>query len=459
MTDDSESDAIERAKLGVIQHLPNVVKRRLSGVYNRYEVRKADAAFAERSRRRLSPAADAPDHVVVVVVDALRADAVAPETTPYLAEMTRTDAVTPAPWTFPAVTSIQTGVYPHEHGAIRQSDEATTGSTDLVVPPKLDEETSTLSDAFADAGYDTYGAFAFHMPFFALGGRFGTHALYDDGDVDRILADFESWLEGRERTFSYLHLGDLHEPVDPPRKFLEHHDVDATIPDLARWDYVDDPAPGMMGKRYREHRKRLYEAAAEYVDDRLMMFAERLDDGVTLVVTGDHGEAFWEHAAFDRERFVDSRPAYCVDHGGTPYESIARVPLCVDGIEFGELDAPASLVDVAPTLLDAAGLTDAFEATGHSLLDGVPAERVPLIESTRYGYERKAAYADGWKLIVSQRDDERVGFALPEESEATLPDDVERRLLAALPAWPDGSEADVAVSGLARDRLEDLGYV
>jgi arylsulfatase A-like enzyme len=208
------------------------------------------------------------------------------------------------------------------------------------------------------------------------------------------------------------------------------------------------------------------------VDDQLARLHSTLDrqfgDDVALVVTGDHGEAFWEHTAFDAAHFVDSRPAYCVDHGGTPYESLARVPLATDGLELGAgdggLDHPdddglASLVDLAPTLLDAVGLSDAMETTGVSLRSGVPTDRIALVESARYGYEKKAAYIDDWKLVVSRSDDESVGFHLPDETPADLPTEVERQLTEALPAWPDGEQADVRVSGMAQQRLEDLGYV
>ncbi len=193
------------------------------------------------------------------------------------------------------------------------------------------------------------------------------------------------------------------------------------------------------------------------------MLRERLPDDVALVVTGDHGEAMWERATLDRRTFRDSRPAYGIDHGGTPFEAIARVPLAVEGVDVRAGGTP-SLVDVAPTLLDALGQPEALATTGASLSRGVPADRVPIVEAARYGHEKKAAYRDGWKLIVSRGDDAAVGFRLPETpgaaaTEAELPADVEAALYDALPAWPDGSEPERRVSGMAQQRLEDLGYV
>lgn len=461
-----EGDLTGRLTRRVVERLPDAVKRRLAGSYNRVQETRSDRKFRRRTRGERTPRDETPEHVVCVVVDAFRADAVDPRHTPYLAERLAARPVTPSPWTFPAVTSLVTGRYPHEHGSMRTSDDLDRGATDLVLPPELPTEAPTLPEVFAEAGYETYGAFAFHMPFFALGGRFATHALYDDASAETVLDDFTDWIADREdeRTFSYLHLGDLHEPVDPPAPYPSDHRVDETIDGLARWRYETETDPGQEAKRYRDNRRRLYRAAADYVDDQLATLHEAVThrDDVALLVTGDHGEALWERTEFDAARFADSRPAHCVDHGGTPYESVARVPLAVDGLEgvaAGAAGRPVSLVDLAPTLLDGLGHPDAIETTGRSLLREASDDRVLLTEACRYGHEKKAAYVDGWKLLVSEGDDESVAFRVPPEEVATPPEDVERNLYDALPAWPDGSVPERRVSGMARDRLEDLGYV
>ncbi|WP_336360894.1 sulfatase-like hydrolase/transferase [Haladaptatus sp. ZSTT2] len=470
MTDDDAhlvSSGVDAAKRKLLESMPDALKRRLVGPYNRVLTAKGNRAYRNRQQSlpKRTPSADAPDHVVCVVVDALRADVVTAEDSPFLADRLWGDLVTPAPWTFPAVTSLVTGEYPHEHGSIRQSDESDTGATDLVIPPKLPDDRETLPDVFGSAGYETYGGFAFHMPFFALGGRFATHALYDDAPADTLVDDYLDWADAQSgKTFSYLHLADLHEPVDPPAPYWGRYEVDASIPNLKTWDYTETAEAGPDGRRYRTNRKQLYRAALAFVDDELgrlfYNLKERLDGDVALVVTGDHGEAFWEHTAFDAAHFADSRPAYCVDHGGTPYESLTRVPLAVDGFDFALPDGGTpSLIDLTPSLLDGAGLDEALETTGTSLVSGVPTDRVTLVESARYGHEKKAAYFDGWKLTVSKGDDQSVGFALPAEEPTTLPEVVERRLTEALPAWPNGEHADVRVSGMAQQRLEDLGYV
>jgi len=462
-------DGLDALARETTDRLPVGVKRRLVGPYNRLQERRADRTFRARPHPVQWTAADAPRHLVLVVVDALRADAVDPDVSPFLADRDVGAAVTAAPWTFPAVTSLLTGRYPHEHGAMRQSDAADRGATDLVVPPALPDDEATLPDVLAGAGYQTYGGFAFHMPFFALAGRFERHALYDTADAGTVLADAGDWLAAAAAdgpTFSYLHLADLHEPLRPPDAYARDFDVDLTIPNLRRWDYLEPGADGPAAERYRRHRRRLYDAALAYVDDCLLAFharlADRLDDDLVLVVTADHGEAFGEFTGFDAERFVDSRPAYGVDHGGTPYESLARVPLAVEGLDvapFDEVRAPASSVDVTPTLLESVGLTGALPTSGQPLSSAPPADRIPLVEAARYGHEKKAAYLDGWKLVVSRGDDRTVAFRLPEEEPSWLPESVERRLVEALPPWPDAASHPVRLSAIARNRLEETGYV
>ena len=447
--------------------LPDPAKEHVGRVYNHVRVRRANLRFTPVSLDR-DAANDAPQHVVCVAVDALRADVINAETAPFLSSLTGVDAVTPAPWTFPAVSSLLTGRYPHEHGAIRQSDDPHNTTTGVTLSPSMSANTLTLPEILEGFGYETYGAFAFEMPFLALSGRFSRHALYRNDPAATVLGDHHSWLvdRGSYPTFSYVHLSDLHEPVAPPEEYVERFDVDTSIKGLSGWRYTAESELDVNAAEYVEHRRRLYRAATRYVDDLLSAYYRSLIDGlgtdVTLIVTGDHGEGFWEHAALDAEHFVDSRPAYCVGHGGTPYECISRVPLVVDGLSLDgfESDGLVSLIDVAPTVLDAVGASGVSSTTGRSLFDEVPADRTLLVEAARYGYEKKAVYREGWKRILSEGDDVSLGFSIPAERVTEIPPEIEAVMTDALPAWPDadGTAPEQEVSKTVERRLEQLGY-
>jgi arylsulfatase A-like enzyme len=117
----------------------------------------------------------------------------------------------------------------------------------------------------------------------------------------------------------------------------------------------------------------LYGSAVLSADASLGGFVQRLRDlgmwdSTTLILTADHGESLGElHAG---------RTFW--SHGGPPYEEQIRVPLIIrpssglhDLMEPGQrIDAPVSLVDLVPTLLDMAGAPfgrDQFD--GSSLVD------------------------------------------------------------------------------------------
>lgn len=440
----------------LINRLPPGAKRLLAVPYDAYQTRRADAAFARRELRDRTPAADAPEHVVCVVVDALRADHVDDEATPFLAGLDGTAAVTPGAWTFPAVTSMLSGLYPHEHGAMMQTDEPD-DSEGITLPPRMDDDRETLTEVLAGAGYETYGGFGHDTPFVAVSGRFHEHALYHkvNSNADDVLGDYLDWVEGRDRTFAFLHLADPHIPVDPPDRYWEAHDVDRTVDDVENWRYQNAVECGEDCRTYREHRRRLYRAAIDYADDALARFHDELVDVVDdplLVVTSDHGEALWEHVAFDVDRFGGTG---CVDHGGAPYEQLARVPLATNA--DWDLDGYVSLVDLAPTLFDAVGV-EGPSTSGYSLLEGVPGDRTPVIEGSLSGYEKKAIYDDGYKLIVSKGDGVEVGYAVPDEEVTEIPEQPRASMVAALPPWPDGAGAETEVAGVVEDRLADLGY-
>lgn len=443
-------------KRTLIETLPPSAKRLLSVPYDFYQTRRADAKFSQKTIPTYDRADDAPDHIVCVVVDALRADHVDQETTPYLASLNGTDAVTPGSWTFPAVSSIISGVYPHEHGAMKQTDEPDE-SEGLTLPPRMDEDRETITEALAGAGYETYGGFGHDTPFVALAGRFQTHALYHKATSDArdVLEDYLDWVEDRDRTFAFLHLADPHIPVDPPQEYWTAHDVDSSIVDIKNWDFNRTVDCDEECRRYREHRRRLYRASVDYVDDVLSEFAEELTGQIEdplLLITSDHGEAMWEHLEYDVEHFDGTG---CVDHGGAPYEELARVPLLTNA--DWDFEGYTSLIDLPATFARLADI-DGPDMTGIPLTETLPEDRMVLVEGSLNGHEKKAIYHDQYKLIVSKGDGVEAGYTVPEEQQVNIPEDVRKRMLEELPPWPDGSEATTEVSGVVEDRLNQLGY-
>ncbi len=87
----------------------------------------------------------------------------------------------------------------------------------------------------------------------------------------------------------------------------------------------------------------------------------KLAANTIVIVLSDHGEAFGAHR-------VDGQRAFF--HGQTLYDEILRVPLLVrvPGMHPSVRDEVVGLIDVAPTVVEAAGLPSVPTFTGRSLL-------------------------------------------------------------------------------------------
>lgn len=446
------------------RYVPGPFKRALGGCFNYIRTKQADKGY-QPTYIPSKISLDGPDHIIVVVIDALRSDRVRDDIAPFLNSLSGGDAISPSPWTFPSVSAVATGLYPHQNGVIRQHDDPKGDRDRFTLPPGLDDSQNTIYEIAGGLGYETYGAFAFDMPFMALSTCFEKHVLYRSPRADDIFEDHKSWLNNREssRTFSYLHLSDIHSPVLPV-EYARQRGIDPALDGIFGWRYEDVPQPSGEAAEYVEHRNRMYDACLEYVDEVLSLQYNQLKDmlngEVQLIVYGDHGEGLWDNAAFDAEHFYDSRPAYSVGHGGTPYECVARVPLLFDGPVTPSWSGYLSLIDLFPTLTGSFGVEEEFETAGIQIRDGQCKERIVLSESTRYGYEKKAVYYGKWKLIESRGDGELVGFSLPDETVVELPTEVKRRLKRDKQKWVGNENGGnhEQLNSIVEKRLNDLGY-
>jgi hypothetical protein len=428
--------------------LPDFAKELVSPLYFKYQSRAADSVHtppaATSSQKR-----GAPDHILLLVVDALRPDVSLDIGLEF------TTGISAATWTFPSVTSMITGERPSNHGAVAHTHP---DDEEYAMPQKTNSRLA-LAKVLEATGYDTYGGFAFLTPLLALRGGFQTHRVYNDARAETVLRKYQSWRQSRECTFGYLHLGDLHAPIDPPQEYIEAHGVDESLPNLPGIvEYKTDFDPEDEECRYyRKHKLRLYNAAAEYVSDCLRPFVSEYEDSTAILLVGDHGESLWEYQSLDRQ-ISDSRPNYCFGHGGTPFDSLARVPVGVSEKVPSPTGGWPSLRDVAPTLINIA--VEDTPVPGHGWHDPIPENRAVVCEATRYGAERKAVYRGNKKLIRSETDDVTLTATVNPDGEQfeTFSPDLASELLSELPdEWYP--EEDLAqTSPMVQDQLEALGY-
>ncbi len=327
--------------------------------------------------------------VLLITVDTLRRDRLGVygcerDTSPRLDAFAERGLVfmgaqSPRAKTTPAIASLLSGLYPHDHGV-----------RDLASP--LDRRVPVLAESFRAAGYETIGVI-------------GNWVLTDERSG--LARGFDTWIEDlpdqvgvppddvpqrratsltdaalalldtsgppaprgeRKPWFCWLHYMDPHGIYDPPaehRVFTSEPDWllapevygSHPIHDLRLADYnVPASARTPDGRMDLAHVRDLYDAEIRYTDAEIGRLLDALDergrfDETLVVFAADHGESLGEHF-------------YWFEHGFYTYEVTCAVPLVIwvpdalasAGPITGERTGNVSLADLAPTILDLVGL-------------------------------------------------------------------------------------------------------
>lgn len=330
--------------------------------------------------------------ILLLTVDTLRADHLGEygydrQTSPGLARLAADGVVfehafTTAPKTSPAYASMFTGHYPYRHGLQSLGQE-------------LADQNETLAERLSAGGYRTAGFVSSTVMIDRLSGLGQGFAHWDDRMTSReanrdnyervasqTTASVLEWLpQDLAGVFVFVHLIDPHGPYTPPSLFLVRLRrgrgpllKPGQVPEFQRLegatavgDYID-----------------AYDAEVLYATGQLSRILDELDergvyDDSLIIVTADHGESFGEDGYFFR-------------HGKTLHEASTRVPLIIkppggraDVVEPRWIDS-VSLVDIAPTVLDYAGVDGPAQPHGSSLR--------PVLEGRAEAVER---------LVFSQR--------------------------------------------------------
>lgn len=367
--------------------------------------------------RRLSGAQ--PKNVVFVLVDDLRDDVFGFAGHPWL-ETPNLDAlarggvrmrnafVTTALCS-PSRASILTGQYAHRHRVVDNNNPVPAGT--IFFPQYLQRagyETAFVgkwhmggaSDA-PQPGFDRWVSFRGQGTY--LPGKSGLNVdgkrVPQRGYITDELTDYAiDWLKQREKGrpfFLYLSHKAVHsefipaerhkgryrdKPFAEPKTMADTPENYDGKPMWVRnqrnsWHGVDFPYHSDLdiAAYYRQYAETLL-AVDESVGRIVSLLRERgLLDSTVLMFMGDNGFAFGEHGLIDKR---------------TAYEASMRVPLLMSG---GGLPTGASVeevaanIDIAPTILDAAGLQPP-QMDGRSLLPLARGERVPWRDTLLYEY-------------------------------------------------------------------------
>lgn len=354
--------------------------------------------------------------VVLICLDTLRADGIdagpgtegLPSLRAFAAGGTRfTDAVAPSSWTGPSVATIVSGLEPWTHGVLEISDAA-----------RLPASVPTLASMFLAAGWST--AALTGGGWLGDGGGvpagFETYAPdFDEAPPEASVARWASRRPLDRPFFLFLHTYAPHdpygdkavarsgacapealaagEPLAAELAMLDPAAVSGDGPWVARYvraRYGDPCATSALRRRlgrprfdafvdrcwpwldggWRDDpegpatvaalRAAYFGPGLASVDARLAATFAALADlpaDTVVVVVSDHGEAFGEHGPLYHARFL--------------HPELTRVALVARGPGFpagAVVGGTCGLVDVAPTLLEVAGLAPARPLDGRSLL-------------------------------------------------------------------------------------------
>lgn len=371
-------------------------------------------------------------NILFVILDATRADACScygnvAQTTPNLDQLAKEgvlyeQAISPAPWTLPAMASLFTGLYPSQ--------------TQIYTRRKLEETHSSLATLLSQAGYNTFGIsnngwmsvdfglqqgfevmyklwqimqskdditvlslteknpgrLVQSLPRRLLQGnmlknivntfyyRFGRRR-HDFGAV-RTLKPVTRWIQAQMGPwFAFVHYMDSHLEYKPPvqwaRRFVSDWEQAESLLKADQWRLTWRHIAGLdiLSEFELKTWRELYLAEVAYTDYHMgqlidwLRETERLDDTL-VVVTADHGENLGEHSLLNHQ--------YCV------YDTLLQVPLV---IRYPQLLASGQSVghavqtlDLFATMLEVAGVAPS-SVPSRSLLSNTPS---PFIVS-EYG--------------------------------------------------------------------------
>ena len=369
-------------------------------------------------------------NIVVLLLDCVRADHLGcygygRETSPAIDSIAGRGlrcelAVSPSSWTLPSVSSLLTGADPAIHGAGTPMNEERFFDlrADSTVQGPL-ETLPLLTEVLSEHGYET----SFFSSNSFVGERFfgrgsATFQLVNKAPAREVvqfgIENARRAVERGQPFFLYLHFMDAHIPLEPPEPYMNAFQFEgrANTEHLANWLFTNpEERQHELFEIYRQQKICVYDGSILYIDSAV----ERLEtalaalgvlDDTIVVIVGDHGEAFWEHAETEATLYDDPRGVSGVGHGHSLFQEVLHVPLILagPGLPEGEVVAgPVGLVDVFPTLLELVGIEIPAHLSGRALTrPGGPRTRSVIVsESSAYGAARVAVLDYPLKYIHS----------------------------------------------------------
>lgn len=243
--------------------------------------------------------------------------------------------------------------------------------------------------------------YLFHAPLFKgpsgenLGNTDLTHWMMTEtrsaGSVDDRYTVKEAieWIDQQHNQpfFVYLNFQNSHLPYHVPEDFPRRFSSKGIGPTIRFGYFPKDKVDAV---------KDIYADSLAYVDAQIAQLFQYLRrkglwEKTLIIVTGDHGQAFYEHGF--------------AAHGSRIYNEVMKVPLIfrAPGLEAARDHRPAQHIDVPPSILSVLGLPPHPSFQGISLFD--PAAKAQgsryMVAQTPLSYQY-GIVRERWKLIYDE---------------------------------------------------------
>ena len=309
---------------------------------------------------KLNKAAGKTKNVIVLLVDTLRADKLAPygnkrvKATAF-EKFTKESTLfkncqSTSNWTKPSCASVLTGLYPDSHKARGHSS-------------RLGKSVKMASELFRGAGFSTAAFIAngYLASEFGFNRGWNKYVNYiresKNTDAKNVYKDALAFIgEQKDKPFfTYIQTIDPHVPYDPPKEDLKIYDAgnyEGPIRPRSTGNLLEEFKRKKvdLNARDRRHLEALYDGEITYHDRHFGRFLDGLNkqgvlNDTTIIVCADHGEEFFEHES--------------VGHGHTLHQELLHVPLVVRSpglVPAGKkIGNSVGLADVLPTALGSVG--------------------------------------------------------------------------------------------------------